>query len=120
VARHAAAGWTEGLTIMRKRFALAALSAVAGLGAVVGLAGTAGATESTGYIKHHTTSFTSPSTVSTAVHHNLTPETPVNTKCFREGQVRNGNPYWFLIEKNGDLGYVHVDAISAPKDTPHC
>jgi hypothetical protein len=54
------------------------------------------------------------------VHYDLTPGTPVNTMCFREGQVRNGNAYWFLIEKEGDLGYVHLDAISAPKDTPHC
>jgi hypothetical protein len=105
---------------MRKRIAIATLSAVAGIGAVAGLAGPAGAMDSTGYIKQYTTSYTSPSNISIPVHHNMAPGTPVSTLCFREGQAQNGNSTWFLIEKNGDLGYVHLDGISAPKDTRHC
>src|SRR5262245_30533266 len=44
-------------SVMRKRIALAALSAVAGVGAVAGLAGPASADTLNGYIKRPTTSF---------------------------------------------------------------
>jgi hypothetical protein len=111
---------------MRTRIALAALSAVAGLGALVGFAGQASAANdsaastTTGWIKQYTTSFTSPSTTSIPVHTGLSEGTPVDVHCFREGQKINGNGYWFIIEKDGEVGYVHRDAISAPTTTPHC
>jgi hypothetical protein len=111
---------------MRTRIALAALSAVAGLGALVGFAGQANAASTsadsttTGYIKQYTTSYTGPSTTASVVHTGLAEETPVDVRCFREGEKINGNGYWFLVEKGGDLGYVHRDAIWAPHTTPHC
>jgi hypothetical protein len=114
---------SKGIVIMmRKRIALAALSTVAGIGAMVGLAGTASAadTAATGIIKQYATSYTSPSNTSIVVHKGLTEGTAVDVRCFREGQVLNGNGYWFLIEKNDELGYIHRDAISAPSDVPHC
>jgi hypothetical protein len=105
---------------MKKALVLT-LSALAGIAAVAGLAGSASAAESnTGYIKQYAISYTSPSDHTQPVHKGLAPGTPVDTRCVREGQPLNGNPYWFLIEKDGDLGYVHRDVISAPVDTPRC
>ena len=108
---------------MKKRIALASLTALAGIGAVAGLAGSASAAETagtTGYIKQYAISYTSPSDVSFPVHKGLPPNTPVETMCTREGQELNGNPTWFLIKRNGDLGYVHRDVISASTETPDC
>jgi hypothetical protein len=107
---------------MRKRNALA-LAALTGMGAIAGLVGTAGATgaaEDNSVITQYTTSFTSPSNTSIAVHTDLRPGTTVEARCFREGQLLNDNVYWFLVEKDGDLGYVHRGAISAPSTVPHC
>jgi hypothetical protein len=111
---------------MRTRIALAALTAVAGLGALAGFAGQASAanvsaeTSATGYIKQPTTSFSSPSANSAPVHLGLTDGTPVEVHCFREGDKVGGNARWFIIEKDGDAGYVHQSAIWAPIETPHC
>jgi len=106
---------------MKKVLALATISAVAGFGAVAGLAGAANAADSnTGYIKQYAISYSSPSDTSVPVHKGLAPGTPVDTVCVRQGQALNGNSYWFLIDKDGDLGYVHRDAIWAPADTPKC
>jgi hypothetical protein len=110
--------------MMRKRIALAAISTVAGFGAIVGLAGTASAADTTatttGIIKQYATSYTSPSNTSFVVHTGLTAGTKVDVHCFREGQNLNGNGYWFIIEKNDEVGYVHTDSISVPNDAPHC
>jgi len=106
-----------------KRIALASLTALAGIGAVAGLASSAGAAETagtTGYIKQYAISYTSPSDASYPVHKGLQPNTPVETMCAREGQELNGNATWFLIKRDGDLGYVHRDVIAAPVDTPRC
>jgi len=106
---------------MRKLIALAAVSTIAGVGAVAGLAGNAGATSTLiGTIKQPTTSFTSPSAKSRPVHLNLQPNEKVDTHCFREGEVVNGNAYWFIIEKDGETGYVHQNAISVSEELPHC
>src|SRR5215217_2398073 len=107
---------------MKKRLALATMTAVAGIGAAVGFAGSAGADTAgaTGYIKHYAISYTSPSEVSIPVHKGLQPNTPVDTLCARQGQELHGNSTWFLISKDGDLGYVHRDVIAAPTGTPRC
>jgi hypothetical protein len=108
---------------MIKRIALTTLSAVASFGAIAGLAGTAGATSSpadNSVITQYTTSYTSPSNTSIAVHTGLNAGTTVEARCFREGQQLNGNAYWFLIQEGGELGYVHRGAISAPSNLPHC
>ena len=107
---------------MIKRIALAAVAAVAGLGALAGVAGSANAADaaSTGIIKGFATSYTSPSKDSIPVHKGMTNGTAVDVKCFREGQMLNGNAYWFLLERNNELGYVHLDSISVPNNTPHC
>lgn len=113
---------------MKKALALAALSAVAGFAGLAGVAGSANAADAddtnaranTGYIKQYTMSYASPSTHTDLVHKGLQPGTPVETHCVREGQLLNGNSRWFIIEKDGDVGYVHGDVISAPVDTPRC
>ena len=108
---------------MRKRIALAALAAVAGIGAVAGLAGpsqAAGATTYDGIIKDFTTSHVSPSNQTGVVHTGLTKGEVVDVHCFREGQQLDRNGYWFVIEKDGDAGYVHANMIHAPNTVPHC
>ncbi len=106
---------------VKKILALTSLSAVAGIGAVAGLAGSARAADgNTGYIKQYAISYTSPSNATRPVHKGLPPGTPVDTHCVRKGQVLDGNPYWFIIGKDGDVGYVHSHDISAPADTPDC
>jgi hypothetical protein len=106
---------------MKKALALAAMSAVVGIGAFAGLAGSASAdTADTGYIKRYAISYVSPSVDTRPVHKGLAPGTPVETHCVREGQPLNGSSHWFIIEKDGDVGYVHRDDISAPPDTPRC
>ena len=54
-----------------------------------------------------------------AVHH-LPAGTQVETLCFREGQVLNGNPLWFIINVDGQSAYVHRDLIAPPANLPHC
>ena len=77
-------------------------------------------TTSTGIIKTYTSSYTSPSDTSFLVHKGLQPGTPVEVHCVREGQTLRDNSNWFIIEKDDDVGYVHVDAIHVPIDTPKC
>ena len=110
---------------MKKVLALAALSAVAGFAGLAGVAGSANAADAdaaanTGYIKQYTMSYSSPSVHTDMVHRGLQPGTPMETHCVREGQLLNGNSRWFIVEKDGDVGYVHGDVISAPVDTPRC
>jgi hypothetical protein len=73
----------------------------------------------TGTIIDYATSYTSPSNTSIPVHH-LEPGEQVETYCFREGQVLNGNPYWFAIRTGGQTAYVHRSSISPPQDVRHC
>jgi hypothetical protein len=111
---------------MKKVLALATMSALAGFGALAGLGGgvnaanAAEADANTGYIKQYTMSYVSPSDTTRPVHKGLAPGTPVETHCMREGQLVNDSNFWFIIEKDGDVGYVHRDVISAPVDTPKC
>lgn len=70
-------------------------------------------------IKRSATSFSSPSERSSRVH-TLTQGDQVEALCYREGETTGGSFYWFMINKDGKLGYVHLDAISAPKDLRHC
>ena len=64
----------------------------------------------TGTIVDYATSYTSPSNASIPVHH-LKPGEQVKTYCFREGQVLNGNPYWFVIpdRRSDGLRPSHLD-----------
>ena len=73
----------------------------------------------TGTIIDYATSYTSPSNTSIPVH-NLKPGEKVETYCFREGQVLNGNPYWFAIRTDGQTAYVHRSSISVPQNVLHC
>ena len=40
--------------------------------------------------------------------------------CFTEGQTLTGSSYWFRIGQDGNLGFVHRDAISPGVGMPHC
>jgi hypothetical protein len=73
----------------------------------------------TGTIIDYATSYTSPSNTSIPVHH-LKPGEQVETYCFREGQVLNGNPYWFVIRTGEQTAYVHRASISPPQGVRHC
>jgi len=73
----------------------------------------------TGTIIDYATSYTSPSNASIPVHH-LEPGEKVETYCFREGQVLNGNPYWFAVRTDGQTAYIHRSSISVPQDVLHC
>jgi hypothetical protein len=104
---------------MRKLIVLATGTAVAVAGLIT-LAATANAGGSNSVITKSTTSYTSPSNQSIRVS-SLTQGTQVESLCFTEGQMLNGNPNWFRISKDGNSAqYVHRDAISAPKDLKHC
>jgi hypothetical protein len=104
---------------MSKLLAVAALSG-AGL-----MAGLGGATEAAagqpvpGVIKGFATVYSSPSDQSERMYH-LQPDTTVDTWCYREGQVLNGNPLWFIINVDGLSGYVHRDLIAVDRNVPHC
>jgi hypothetical protein len=52
--------------------------------------------------------------------HHLKPGEKVETYCFREGQVLEGNPYWFAIRTDGQTAYVHRSSLSVPQNTLHC
>ena len=104
---------------MSKLIAIAALSTAGVLTGMGGTAEAAGAASATGTIKGFATTYTSPSNQSMAVHH-LPAGTQVETLCFREGQVLNGNPLWFIINVEGQSAYVHRDLIAPPGNLPHC
>lgn len=94
---------------------------VIGAGAVVGVASSAGAeSASTGYITRYANSYVSPSSYTGIVHKGLQPGTPIDTICAREGAEIDGNTIWFIVSKDGDVGYVHRSDISAPADTAYC
>jgi hypothetical protein len=110
---------------MRKLILIGVLS-VAAVGATTGIASAAtndpkseSQAAGTGTIIDYATSYTSPSDDSYVVHH-LKPGEEVETYCFREGQVLNGNPYWFVIRSDDQTAYVHRNSISPPKDVRHC
>ena len=105
---------------MSKLIAAAALSTagvLTGLGAGVAEAGETAVGK--GVIKAFATTYTSPSNQSDKVHH-LQPGTEVDTFCYREGQVLDGNPLWFIVNVDGQSAYVHRDLINPPADVPHC
>ena len=103
---------------MSKLIAAAALTAGA-LGAIGGTAEAATAS-ATGVTKGFATTYSSPSNQTGVVHH-LQPNTEVTTMCFREGQVLNGNPLWFIINVDGQSGYIHRDLIAVPEGSVgHC
>jgi len=99
---------------------VAAIAAVGVAGFfAAGSAKAAGTPAGTGTIIDYATSYTSPSNTSIPVHH-LEPGEKVETYCFREGQVLDGNPYWFAIRTDGQTAYVHRSSISVPQNTLHC
>jgi hypothetical protein len=111
-----------------RKLVLTPLLSIAALGAVGVAAVSAGqpaaakaATPAagTGTIIDYATTYTSPSNTSVPVHH-LKPGDKVETYCFREGQVLNGNPYWFAINTGGETAYVHRSSISVPQGVLHC
>ena len=95
------------------------VAALATAGWSPGTAKAATAAAGTGTIIDYATSYTSPSNTSIPVHH-LEPGEKVETYCFREGQVLDGNPYWFAIRTDGQTAYVHRSSISVPQNTLHC
>ena len=104
---------------MSKLVAAAALTAGA-LGALGGTAEAAGAESVIGVTKGFATTYSSPSNQSGVVHH-LQANTPMTTMCFREGQVLNGNPLWFIVNVDGQSGYIHRDLIAVPEGSVrHC
>ena len=104
---------------MSNLIAVAALSTAGVLTGLGGPAESADAASATGTIKGFATTYTSPSNQSVVVHH-LQEGTQVDTLCFREGQVLNGNPLWFIINVDDQSAYVHRDLIAPPADLPHC
>jgi len=104
---------------MSKLLAVAALSG-AGLLAGIGTAEAATNQPATGWTKGFATAYSSPSNQS-KVMYSLDANTPVATHCFREGQVLDGDPRWFIINANGASAYVHVDLISVNQaEVSHC
>lgn len=104
---------------MSKLVAAAALTAGA-FGAFGGTAEAAEPPSAIGVTKGFATTYSSPSNQTGAVHH-LPANTPVTTMCFREGQVLNGNPLWFIVNVNGESGYIHRDLIAVPEGSVgHC
>jgi hypothetical protein len=108
---------------MRKVTAIT-LSAAAAALLAVGAAETANAHSSAGqhigYITQPTTSYQYPTNQSSPVEFGLKPGQQVDVVCFTEGQVLNGNHYWFRIVERGTPSFVHRDAISAGYGMPHC
>ncbi len=99
---------------------LLVVAAMSGAGLMAGL-GTAEAQTGKpviGSIKEFATAYSSPSNQSSAMYF-LQAGTQVDTHCFREGQVLNGNPLWFIINVDGASAYVHRDVISVGQ-VPHC
>jgi hypothetical protein len=95
---------------------------IASTASAAGIDGTAGTPPGNSTIKKETTSFNAPSTQSLRVD-TLHRGDQVDAVCYREGQKIDGSAYWFKIDKNDEnhtMSYVHLDAISAPKDLPHC
>jgi len=103
---------------MSKLLAVAALS---GAGLMAGIGNSAEAATSqpvTGWTKGFTTAYSSPTNQS-KVMYDLDADTSVDTYCWREGQVLDGDPRWFIINTKGASAYVHVDLISVG-EVPHC
>lgn len=105
---------------MSKLIAVAALSAAGVLGGLASNSEAAAGESAAGVTKGFATTYTSPSNTSVPVHH-LSPNTTVDTLCFREGQVLNGNPLWFIINVDGQSAYIHRDLIAVPEGAVrHC
>ena len=103
---------------MRKLIAISTLSAAAVVGGVA-LAGTASAAAENGTITRPTTSYTSPSNITTPVQQ-LEANTPVDIQCWTQGQHLNGTNTWFRIDHEGERGYVNRAAIAPAGEVPHC
>jgi len=103
---------------MKNMLTVAALSG-AGLLAGIGTAEAASTSKPvTGVMKGFATTYSSPSNESARMYH-VQAGTQVDTYCYREGQVLNGNPLWFIINVDGTSAYVHRDLI-AVDDVPRC
>ena len=104
---------------MSKLLAVAALTG-AGLIAGIGSAEAATSQPVTGWTKGFATAYSSPSNQSTVMY-SLDANTPVDTYCFREGQILDGDPRWFVINTQGASAYVHIDLISVDQSAvSHC
>ena len=99
-----------------------ATAALAGLGIAAATSATAhsSAQENVIYIKRATTSYSEPTNQSTPVHYGLRAGEAVTVRCFTEGQELLGNHYWLKIGKDGQLGFVHRDAVAPGGNIPHC
>ena len=103
------------------------IKALAIAGATVGIAaagllvtaGSASADSPSGVITKPTTSYSSPSNKTVPVQ-SLPQGTLVDVACFTEGQVLDGNHYWFRLTGDEGHGYVHRSAISVAPDVRHC
>ena len=108
---------------MRKVAAIITLSAATALGAIV-IGGTANAgsvdtSDHVGWIKQATTSYQDPTNKSRPIHYGLQPD-PIRMICFAEGQEMDKNPYWILVDKDGNRGFVHRYATAPAEDLRHC
>jgi hypothetical protein len=104
---------------MSKLLAVAALSG-AGLMAGIGTAEAAASQPVTGWTKAFVTAYDSPWNQSTVMF-SLDADTPVDTYCFREGQILDGDPRWFIINAKGASAYVHIGLISVNQaEVSHC
>jgi hypothetical protein len=104
---------------MSKLLAVAALSG-AGLMAGIGTAEAAASEPVTGWTKGFATAYSSPSNQSKGMY-TVEANTQVDTYCYREGQVLEGDPRWFIVNTNGASAYVHVPLISVdPNEVGHC
>jgi len=99
-----------------------ATASLAALGVAAATSATAhsSAQESTIYIKRATTSYSAPTNQSAPVHYGLKAGDVVSVRCFTEGQELLGNHYWLKIGKDGQLGWVHRDAVAPGGNIPHC
>lgn len=99
-----------------------ATASLAALGVAAASSATAhsSAQESTIYIKRATTSYSAPTNQSAPVHYGLKAGDVVSVRCFTEGQELLGNHYWLKIGKDGQLGWVHRDAVAPGGNIPHC
>jgi hypothetical protein len=107
---------------MRKFLAILT-AALGGAAIVAGAAGAAsaetGAASSFGVINRATSSYTSPSTDSTAVH-NFNQGDGVETLCYTEGEHINNIPHWIRVRSDGHMGFVHRAAINTSPELPRC
>ena len=98
---------------------LSTAGVLTGLGAGAADAAETGASAGKAVVKQFATTYSRPSNESAPVHH-LAAGREVDAMCFREGQLLNDNPLWFLINADGRSAWVHRDLIVPPEVLPHC